>query len=60
MACQLCVDHLEEVLAGMKAVKGQAINRKAGAVKVQFDPAQISSKEIAAALEETGFKARPQ
>lgn len=56
MSCTACSDKVAKKLAALKGVSEQKVCHKAKQATVTFDPEKVSTKDILAAINATGFK----
>lgn len=57
MACGACADKVGKALSQVKGVSDSKVCAESKQAVVDFDPAQISSQKVLAAIDATGFKA---
>jgi copper chaperone CopZ len=55
-SCVTCATGLDTMLSRQKGIASSKSTYPGGMVKVAFDPEEISKKQIAAFIEELGFK----
>ncbi len=56
LACEACSDKVGKKLAALKGVTGQEVCHKSKQAVVTFDPEKVSTRDILAAIDSTGFK----
>lgn len=56
MTCGNCARMVEGKLASSPGVAKAEVDLAAGAATVEFDPARVSSEELAAAVEKLGYQ----
>lgn len=56
MSCAACSDKVAKKLAALKGVSDQKVSHEAKQAVVTFDPEKVSTKDILAAIDATGFK----
>jgi P-type Cu+ transporter len=59
MTCASCVAHVERALRELPGVSQAIVNLATGTAKVEFDPVQVSLKQMAQAVHEVGYEAAP-
>ena len=60
MTCASCVRRIEKSLRKVGGVNGAAVNLAAAKAHVAFDPAVTTVEQLNAAVEQAGYKVRPQ
>jgi copper chaperone len=55
MSCGGCASNVEKALKGVAGVSGVKVDLKAGKAAVDYDPARVGEKEIAAAVKKAGY-----
>jgi len=60
MNCASCVAHVEKAAAAVPGVQACEVNLARGRALVQFDPGRTDPAEIAAAIDRSGYPARPE
>lgn len=56
LACGACSSKVGKTLTSLKGVKSQEVCHESKKAVVAFDPKKVSSKEVIAAIDKTGFK----
>src|SRR5947208_3234649 len=60
MDCASCVAHVSKAAAALPGVTKADVNLARGRAVVQFDPAQVAPEQIASAITQAGYPAKPQ
>jgi Cu+-exporting ATPase len=60
MTCASCVAHVEKAIRGVEGVKASQVNLARGRAVVEYDPARTNPDKVAAAIEHSGYTARPE
>jgi P-type Cu+ transporter len=60
MDCASCVAHVSKAAASLPGVTKADVNLARGRAVVQFDPAQVAPEQIASAITDAGYPAKPQ
>lgn len=60
MSCASCVAHVQKAIESVPGVKHSAVNLARGRAVVQFDPSATNPKQIAMAVEQTGYHSMPE
>ncbi len=60
MKCDGCAETVRGALQGLGGVTEAKVDHASGFADVTYDPAKVTSADLAAAVEKAGFGARPQ
>ncbi|MDB5318511.1 MAG: heavy metal translocating P-type ATPase [Phycisphaerales bacterium] len=60
MDCASCVSHVSKAAASLPGVRKAEVNLARGRAVVQFDPDQVAPEQIASAITQAGYPAKPQ
>ena len=58
MMCDACAGHVARALSGLAGVESAAVHLADGTATVSYDPARVSSAQMAAAVADEGYEAR--
>lgn len=59
MTCAACQAHVDRAVSKLDGVQSVAVNLLAGSMMVDYDPAQVTSDDICAAVDRAGYSASP-
>lgn len=58
MTCGSCVQHVHHALAGLVGVRSAQVDRARGLARVAYDPAEVDTDQLVAAVVDAGYDAR--
>ncbi len=59
MVCEACVGHVTSALSGLAGVHSADVSLDEKRVVVTYDPAQVDTTQMIAAIEDEGYEATP-
>ena len=58
-SCPSCIAKIETKLNGLDGVESAEVKFASGRVLVEYDPAQVSVRDLVTAVAEVGYKVKP-